>query len=246
MRLHLIFITLLIFNLPAWAIKVIPITAELDLTKQRSHTITVINPDKKAVPVKIKVFQWALDENGEDIRNPTRDLRVFPRQFILKAGQKRQVRVLLRNRRQASVEKTYRVLVSELPVELETSEKSSGLFVLFQYATALYVLPRQPQSKVQLRSVKRQKTGLVFTLHNAGNTHTHLQNLTLNLGQVQLTEDDLAGFYNENLLAGGTRRFVVENSALSSRRALRGTLTFTCEHCGKNRQMTLPFSLGNK
>jgi hypothetical protein len=55
--------------------------------------------------------------------------------------------------------------------------------MLFQYATALYVLPDKQQSNVQLRAVYRQNAGLVFTLHNAGNTHTHLQDLTLNLEQ---------------------------------------------------------------
>ncbi len=66
---------------------------------------------------------------------------------------------------------------------------------------------------MQLRAAARDNSGLVFTLHNAGNTHTHLRDLTLNLEQsgrtVRLMGDDLKGFYNENLLAGGTRRFVV-------------------------------------
>ncbi len=47
-------------------------------------------------------------------------------------GQQRQVRVLLRHRRQPTVEKIYRVVVSELPVELAPTEKASGLFMLFR------------------------------------------------------------------------------------------------------------------
>lgn len=199
---------------PALAISVSPITAELDLASQRTHVITVTNSDAdRPLPVKVSVMSWRMDTNGVDQRGATDDIVVFPGQFVLPPAQNRSVRVAARYTEKPAVERAYRVIVSELPIDLDgQSTQKSGVKVLTSYATAFYVRPHNPQSLLRLTGVERQPDGFLFKIHNEGNAHTHLRKLALIFTQGTETArfDDpkqLPRFLNENLLAKSERHF---------------------------------------
>ena len=60
-------------------ITVAPLSSVLDLNKTKSMIITVFNSESdKSVAIKVSMLSWQLDENGQEIRKPTKDLLIFP------------------------------------------------------------------------------------------------------------------------------------------------------------------------
>jgi P pilus assembly chaperone PapD len=243
-----------VWSTQAWAISVSPITAALDLATQRTHVLTVTNPDtKRSLPVKVSAKTWRLDSSGVDHRNATDDIVVFPGQFVLAPMQRRSVRVATRYKEKPEVERTYRIIVRELPIGLDgQSEQKIGVRLVTSYATAFYVRPLNPQSRLLLSSVVRSSDGLVFKIRNEGNAHSHLRKLTLIFSQKTKTlriddPQQLPHFINENLLAEGERHFHWRwpedaSSFIDPRRAFDVQLEVACESC-EGGHTVLQFSL---
>jgi fimbrial chaperone protein len=239
---------------PAWGISVSPITAELDLAMQRTHVIIVTNPDaERPLPVKVSVKSWRMDTAGVDQRGATDDIVVFPGQFVLAPAQRRSVRVAARYTEKPVVEQTYRVIVRELPIDLDgQSVQSSGVKVLTSYATAFYVRPHNPQSRLRLTSVERQPDGFLFKIRNEGNAHSHLRKLALIFTQGTKTAriDDpkqLPRFLSENILAKSERYFpwhwpADTASVIDLRKPFDVQIEVACESC-EGGQTVLQFSV---
>jgi fimbrial chaperone protein len=233
-------------------ISVSPISGELDLSRARTFLINVANTDDRAqVPVKVSVAKWGLDEHGRDLREPSDDLVVFPGQFILQPGEQRSVRVGARIKQPPEIEATYRVIISEVPVDLERErDRETGVRVVSAYATAFYIRPAKPVSATQLTGVARDGEALLFNFMNHGNAHTHLRGLSLTFRQngreTRIAEAaHLPRFYNENLLAGAGRQFRWRipdtlRDGFDPQRPFEVTIEFECEYCGgSNAVLTL-------
>jgi fimbrial chaperone protein len=255
MKYHtLLLICGLVYFCPAWSISVSPITAELDLATQRTHVITVTNPDTHhTLPVKVSVKSWHLNTAGADQRGTTNDIVVFPSQFVLPPTQRRSVRVAARYKEKPEIERTYRIIVRELPIDLDgqTTQKS-GVKVLTSYATAFYVRPHNPQAQLHLTGVEHRPDGLLFKIRNEGNAHSHLRKLALIFTQGTKTvrvddPEQLPRFLNENLLARGERHFPWRWPAdmaavIDPRQPFDVQIEVACESCDSG-QTVLRFSV---
>lgn len=226
-----------------WAISVSPITAELDLATQRTHVLTVANLGAdRPLPIKVSAKSWRMDVSGVDQRSTTDDILVFPGQFVLAPQQRRSVRVAVRYKEKPKIEKTYRVIVQELPINLEgqTLDKTNVKLVT-SYATAFYVCPDNPESRLNLTGVERRLDGLLFKIRNDGNVHSHLRELALvfTQGDRVVRVDDpklLPRFLSENLLAGSERYFswnwpADTLSVIDTQRPFDVRIEVACEYC---------------
>jgi fimbrial chaperone protein len=225
-------------------ISVSPLSATLTLKNQRSHLLTVINSDQsRPIAIRIKALEWQLDHQGRDIRSPTTDLVLFPSQFILPAGGSRSIRIAPRDNVEPELERSYRIMVQEVPVDLQgENEVSTGVRLITSYATAFYIAPLQPESKLAIKDVTKNQHQLHFTLINSGNSHTHLHKLSIRILQDDkeyLIEgpEELQGIYNENLLANGQRNFIYTlpetlRKSLDMQTKMILTLKVDCESCG--------------
>lgn len=243
-RYLLIFVFLLVSPPYVWGFDVSPISAELDVSKQRSHLLTITSKDKEQKPIRVKAVKWQLTKTGQDIRQETSDLILFPRQFVLSPNEKRVVRVGARTTTKPEIEKSYRILIQEVPVALEDRHGTeSGVRLITSYATAFYIAPQKPHSDIQLKSVERAADGLMFKLFNNGNAHSHLYDLALAFSQdgktVHInTDKQLQHFRNENLLAKNERDFSWHwpkdvTNPIDLTRPFNIELTFNCEFCDR-------------
>jgi fimbrial chaperone protein len=225
-------------------LSVSPLSATLTLKNQRSHLLTVINSDpSRPIAVRIKALEWQLDHQGRDIRSPTTDLVLFPTQFILPPGERRSIRIAPRENVEPDLERSYRIMVQEVPVDLQgENEVSTGVRLITSYATAFYIAPLQPVSKLAIKEVTKNQHQLHFTLINSGNSHTHLHKLSIRILQDDkeyLIEgpEELRGIYNENLLANGQRKFIYTlpealRNSLDMQTKMILQLKVDCESCG--------------
>jgi P pilus assembly chaperone PapD len=200
----------------------------------------------RPIPIKVSAKSWRLDIDGQDQRGATEDILVFPGQFVLGPSARRSVRVAVRYKDKPEVERSFRIIVQELPIDLEgRTTQNSGVKIVTSYATAFYVRPVNPQSRLRLSGVERQSDGLLFKITNEGNAHSHLRELALifSQGAKTLRVDDpkhLPRFYNANLLAQSERHFPwrwPEDSAsiIDHRLPFDVRLELECESCDGGR-----------
>jgi fimbrial chaperone protein len=210
----------------------------------RSHLLTVINTDQnKPIAIRVKALEWQLDQQGRDIRSPTNDLILFPMQFILPAGSRRSIRVAPRDHVAPDIERSYRVMVQEVPVDLQgENEIRTGVRLITSYATAFYIAPLRPLSKLVIKDLTITQHQLNFTLLNNGNAHTHLHELSIMILQDNKEylidkPEALKDIYNENILANGQRIFFYTWSesllkSLNMQAPMNVIIKINCESCG--------------
>jgi fimbrial chaperone protein len=225
-------------------ISVSPLSATLTLEDRRSHLLTVINTDQnRPKAIRVKALKWQLDQQGNDIRSPTDDLIFFPIQFVLPAGGRRSIRVAPRIHVAPTLEGSYRVMVQEVPVDLEgENEIRTGVRLITSYATAFYIAPLRPLSKLIIKDLTITQHQLNFTLLNNGNAHTHLHELSILILQDNKEylidkPESLKHIYNENMLANGQRNFIYTWSeslqkSLNMQAPMKVRIKINCESCG--------------
>ena len=225
------------------SINVSPLSSILDLNNSKSKIITVFNTSpSKPLAIKVTVHSWRLDEQGQDIRKPSEDLLIFPGQFVLPPLSRRSIRIAYQPPQATPIEKSYRVIVQQVPVNLADNNKvQTGVSIVTSYATAFYVEPSSAMSEVALKQVSVDAKKLYFALNNSGNAHTHLRQAQIVITQEKqrfmITEPNaLKGIFNEKILAGSQREFSLVwpesiSQALDFNAPMELELSIACESC---------------
>ncbi len=228
----------------AFAINVIPFSGTLDLTQKSSYTIKVTNPTDAETAVKMSVYKWTIDKQGKEIRTPSNDLILFPRQMLIAASSSRSVRISLREGVPPTFEKSYRIIVEQLPLKSKASknsEKGASINVLTRYVTAFYVTPAKPASKIKVTKISAIEQGFALDLKNIGNAHTHFiqPEMTIMQDKNVIIIDSLQAldaFARTNLLASGFRSYQWQipeeyKQEIDFNKAYHVNLKWRCENC---------------
>lgn len=219
------------FSFNAYAFKVSPIELDFAPTGPESvQTIKLENNEKRAIPVEISAF-LRVQKDGKEERLPTNDFYFFPKQVILKPGEKRNIRITWMGQRPFSKDKAkmakdsfksgnkkiktelaYRLEVKQVPVDLEKKKPTrTGINFIYNYVASLYVRPVGVKPKIVARKIKRlSKDKILAQIQNKGGSHGLLSHYKPLLNVKGLnTPYDLSDQSNDvrgiNLLAGETR-----------------------------------------
>jgi P pilus assembly chaperone PapD len=192
------FILLILFTQTSYAnFKISPLSQSMDV-KKKSASYTLENMTSNNAAYKVTVVERDLNKNGEELRIPTKELRIFPSKIILKPLEKKRVKVLYLGKRDISIEKSYRVIFTQLDRDV-SEEQDQGLQSKFNFNTAFYVTPKEAKADLN-PSVLEHKGNTYLSLNNQGNGHIILQDWKLQLtGQGNVYPDELP---NINILAG--------------------------------------------
>ncbi len=179
-----------LFPVSASAFKVSPIELNFS-TKGKGlvQTIAVENDSESKIPVEISAFDRT-HVSGKEIRVKTRDFYFFPKQFIMKPGEKRNIRIswmgirskeepkdkrkkMQKGNVRIAQEKAYRLEVSQVPVDLKKkNEKKSGIKFLYNYVASLYVTPKNAKPDIRVESYKvLSDREIEFSIRNFGGAH---------------------------------------------------------------------------
>jgi len=183
----------LLISFPASAFKVSPIELNFENKGSRSvQTILVENTTKEKVPVEIFAYERT-HANGKEKRVKTRDFYFFPQQFILKPGEKRNIRLswmglrpkeepkdrskrMKKGKTDIDYEKAYRLVVKQVPVELKKNKASkTGIKFLYNYVASLYVKPGNVRPSLEVYSYRKKSPGFFeMEIQNKGGAHAIL------------------------------------------------------------------------
>ena len=169
-RALLLFIESLI-AMPALAgsLSITPVRVELS-NAQRSVALTVRNDGDQPSVVQAQLVAWS-QESNEDKLDPTVDLLASPPIFTVAPGASQILRVALRRAPDSAVERTYRILVNEVPGKPQPG--FTGAQFALKISLPIFVDAMTGKTAPNIEwSAKLAPTGeLVLTLANIGSRH---------------------------------------------------------------------------
>ncbi len=215
-----ILLLLLTLTLPAAAFKMTPIEVTLAPTgRGAAGSIVLQNPSEVPAAVELTVHSRTMDRGGADILTPAPDsFLVVPSQVILMPGMEQAVRLQWLGG-SVDVEKAFRLIAEQLPIDLEDGQKDGGrMRLLVRYVASLYVKPSgvAPVIRIDGGRVDKGAGGpeLTFTVVNSGKARVALSNLVVKASRkgaalLELGAEILGEVSGSVVLAGHTRDFRV-------------------------------------
>ncbi|MCO4754818.1 MAG: molecular chaperone [Bacteriovoracaceae bacterium] len=214
-----LFILFLMFSVHAFAFRLTPIVAEFYPDKKvKARTFKVTNPTEKEITLEAKVLSRDISEDGKEIREKTSDFLVYPPQMVLGPGKTRSIRVSFSGKFNNKQEQAYRLLVAQLPVNLDADKRGSGvkLNFLFKYVASIYVVPKNANPNLKVESLTRKGDLLELNIENKGKRHSLLRHykLVLKQGEKSVDIDFSSEAFKDrgslNLLAGKNVKFTIK------------------------------------
>jgi len=199
----------------AAGLQVAPVLVEF-ASGETSQVLRLFNSSGSPLRAQVRVQAWTQSEGVEQLQ-PTRDIVASPPILELPAGRTQLVRLVRLQPGLPAGEKSYRLLIDELPPESVAGRQ--GVQFLLQHSVPLFVLPAgvkpaieqraQPREAPQLQ-VQAQPAGesLQLSVRNPGAQRVRLSQLSYTQpdGRSDLLEPGLLGY----VLAGQLMRWSVQ------------------------------------
>lgn len=221
------FLAALLYGNAAIAFNLTPIKVDFHPAGQgASQVFKIENDSGEPIAVQVSMVSRHMDIDGrETYREADDQFIVYPPQMVIGPRQYQNVRVTWAGDPDPQSELSYRIIAEQLPVNL-SREIRTGVSVnlMIRYLGAVYIVPRKANPDIVVSDIVKEhsdegRPGLAITVHNRGNTHAVLGDLTVRMEgtdgtgpasrPVTLGPEQLKGMTGENVLAGNSRRFVL-------------------------------------
>jgi len=202
---------------------------------QTMATFEVANRGGTPTATQIRLFAWS--QNGdEDVLTPTTDLLASPPLFDIKADEEQIVR-LVQRRPSERLERTYRLILDEIPQAGGARE----IVVALRISLPVIVAGTSPASPdLTWRAERGQGNQLILAARNAGRRHIRVNLLEALLPQQRGAVAAKAISGNPFVLAGAERRWSL---ALPAGASPGGTLRLRMQSdTGSPSEFTVPLS----
>ena len=191
-----------------------PMTSTLNLESEGDKIqFQIDNNSEKPIPVVLRVVSRIQNEDGTEKLPQTSDFQLVPPQVIVPPKDKRTVRLKYKGSKNFGIEKSYRVIAEQFPLNLE-EKKTSGIQMLLKYQAALFVTSKPVKAKVSLVGFEILGKKLLINFNNSGTSHRYFQNIeiifTKGKKEIILNEKELKPILGQNILAKSKRKFVVQ------------------------------------
>jgi fimbrial chaperone protein len=180
----------------------------LTLSSTRTSSYVLIT-NTSPIPQRYSVSAYRWDESPAKLiaLSETDDVVFFPGSFTIGSMQSQRIRVGT-TVPSSQIEKTYRILVSELPPIQSILNQESGVGFAASFSIPIYVAPVSPTASGQITDVSIDRDHLRFVVRNTGNVHLVAKLMHVSAqgsaGTIMST-DDSAWF----VLANRQREFVL-------------------------------------
>lgn len=146
----------------------------------KSASVSVVNDGAEKLSFQLQAMDWSQDNDGKDLYSESRDLIFFPKLMSVEPGQEAIVRIGFKTNA-ASVEKTYRLFIEELPGVVKKVEGSSAqINFLVRFGLPIFAAPALPQDGLTIEAVDLKSGVLSFTAQNSGNRHQMFKSIRIN------------------------------------------------------------------
>ncbi|MCU7695911.1 fimbria/pilus periplasmic chaperone [Acinetobacter sp. AYS6] len=208
MRKNIFVTTSLLLFLPsmlnAASIRLSPVSVEI-LNDQAASSISLYNQSNESTDLQVRVFEWRQNA-GQDQLIPTDEIAISPPFLKLQPNDSYNLRVVRINPGPVSGEQTYRIIIDELPKPVDSRKVDQGVNVLLRSSLPVFVVNKDAITKINW-SIQQEQTNSYITIHNVGNRHALLSNLTLVDTTANKSYTIKVNTVNGYILAGKSRNF---------------------------------------
>ncbi|NUF17127.1 fimbrial biogenesis chaperone [Acinetobacter lactucae] len=208
MRKNIFVVTSLLLFFPsmlnAASIRLSPVSVEI-LSDQAASSISLYNQSNESADLQMRVFEWRQNA-GQDQLIPTEEIAISPPFLKLKPNDSYNLRVVRINPESISGEKTYRIIIDELPKPVDSRKVDQGVNVLLRSSLPLFVVNKDAITKLNW-SIEQEQDKAYVTINNVGNRHALLNNLVLVDTTANKSYAIKVNTVNGYILAGKSRNF---------------------------------------
>lgn len=131
---------------------------------------------------QVRVYAWD-QKDGGDVLTPTTDIVASPPVIEVAANSSQTVRLVRRAPADGTMERSYRILIDEIP----RTEAASGVAIRLQYSVPVFVTPAAPGAAPALAfSLVRRDGKLVLRPQNGGALHAQLGATRARVGTTEV------------------------------------------------------------
>ncbi|MGC6031555.1 fimbrial biogenesis chaperone, partial [Enterobacter kobei] len=170
----------------AASLQVSPTWVNFD-AKEQARSVWLSNSGSDIIRGQVRLFNWQ-QKNGQELLTPSTTMVATPAIVTIQPGQKQLVRLVLPQRASTKEpvisEKTYRLVVNELPA---SSEHANGLQFLLSYSVPVFVNQKNASSsQTPLQDVNFSLDTIngkpVLTVDNHQGSHIKISQVTFTPG----------------------------------------------------------------
>ena len=143
----------------------------------RSAELKLTNMSNEALSIQVDVREWSQLDGAEQLAD-TRALLAVPPIVTIPPGERQVVRIGHLGSPSEDVEKSFRVLVTEL-AGARTTNGGPGLNMRLRLSIPVFVAPvgRPAAADIAIENVASTEDGTRVTLHNTGNAHAKIERI---------------------------------------------------------------------
>jgi fimbrial chaperone protein len=197
---------------PAFAGSLTVAPTTIDLKSDRDIGVLHLSNESGAPMVaQLEAFDWT-QENGADKLTPTTSLIVSPPMAKMAPGADQIVRLQAADAGGPS-ERTFRLLVTQLPDPAAPKVQGVNLLLQFSVPVFVHVEKREEKANVNFRAGVRG-SGLWLSVLNAGHVHLKLTRIDLSVGEARGKHLSTTGLFY--LLAGAERTWTFSGAPIAN------------------------------
>ncbi|MBF7686143.1 molecular chaperone [Acinetobacter sp. B10A] len=193
-------------SVAAVSLRVSPTTIELQ-SNQNSQTLSVFNESSEPATLQARVFKWT-QENGRDVLVPTTEVVVSPPVTNLAATSSYNYRIVRLDKMPIKDEKSYRLILDEIPKPLDSRKMSQGLTVLMRISLPVFISNPESQFKLAWKIEQRAEKSALIIMNQGG-----LRSLITEVKLIDATTKKeyplQIGTVNGYVLAGSERSYAI-------------------------------------
>lgn len=168
---YLVLVLCLALSVPAKSavFDIYPVRIFMD-SKNRTEKVVIKNLDSKELQIQVRVFSWDQTEQGEDKYEETNEIVIFPKILKIKPSEEKVIRVGCQVPPDGR-EKTYRIMVEELPPVEQSNQQGVRINILLKVSVPIFLSPvaKKRSGEMEFEGVKDDT--LLITVNNNGNVH---------------------------------------------------------------------------
>lgn len=205
----------LVFSQMLFSVQLTPMTYEITSMKKRNVTYSVKNTEDNLAAAECKILKVVgHDKNGQEIREETQEVVIYPSQFVLQAKESKGIRVNYTGRSLPKTQQVYRVLATELALNLKEeapgTKVKAGMKFIFSYEGLLFVGGSDEKTVISSQVHEEKLDSLLLEMKNMSSksSFVHVKHYEFiaetDKGEVKLTKNDFGKFSGIRLLPNET------------------------------------------
>jgi P pilus assembly chaperone PapD len=177
-------------------------------TDARSRVVTLANSEEDVLRFEVSIFAWQQDAPGQTLLTPTDDIVVSPALLAVPSRRQGEIRIGLRSPALLGrEERTYRLLIQELPPLGASEDQPFGPKILTRLNVPVFVMPPEPTVAGSLDDLRVTAGRVEFGLQNTGSLHFLTELIRIRGSDTPGTQIFQHDLLNEYVLPGGLREF---------------------------------------